>query len=336
MVKSKKINVGLTIGDPNGIGIEIILKSLSDISLFQDCNFIVYSSLALIEKQKQHFQIDTPPLKKIDSEEDLSDTKINVKEVFSDSQFNFGESEKELSELGILSLKEATKAIKDKKIDVLVTAPINKDLSFSESFKYTGHTDFLKNYFRISPLMLMISKELKIALLTDHIPIKDVSNAINRDIVEQKIKALETSLINDFQIKKPKIAVLAVNPHAGDNGVIGNEDQSIITPVINSFKGTTSSINGPFSADTFFVNENYKKFDGIIASYHDQGLIPFKTISFGKGVNFTAGLPVVRTSPDHGTGFDIAGKGIADHTSFINAIKLGLQVFKLRNNLDWH
>ena len=334
MVKSRKINVGITIGDPNGIGIEIILKSLSNFSLFHECNFVIYASTGLIEKQKQHFQIDTPPLKKIDSEEDLSDTQINVKEVFSDSQFNFGESEKELSELGILSLKEATKAIKDKKIDVLVTAPINKDLSFSESFKYTGHTDFLKNYFRISPLMLMISKELKIALLTDHIPIKDVSNAINQDIVEQKIKALETSLINDFQIKKPKIAVLAVNPHAGDNGVIGNEDQSIITPAINSFKGTTSSINGPFSADTFFVNENYKKYDGIIASYHDQGLIPFKTISFGKGVNFTAGLPFVRTSPDHGTGFDIAGKGIADHTSFTNAIKLGLQVFKLRNNLD--
>ena len=334
MVKSRKINVGITIGDPNGIGIEIILKSLTNFSLFHECNFIIYASTGLIEKQKQHFQIDTPPLKKIDSEEDLSDTQINVKEVFSDSQFNFGESEKELSELGILSLKEATKAIKDKKIDVLVTAPINKDLSFSESFKYTGHTDFLRNYFKISPLMLMISKELKIALLTDHIPIKDVSNAINQDIVEQKIKALETSLIYDFQIKKPKIAVLAVNPHAGDNGVIGNEDQSIITPAINSFKGTTSSINGPFSADTFFVNENYKKYDGIIASYHDQGLIPFKTISFGKGVNFTAGLPFVRTSPDHGTGFDIAGKGIADHTSFTNAIKLGLQVFKLRNNLD--
>ena len=334
MVKSRKINVGITIGDPNGIGIEIILKSLTTFSLFHECNFIIYASTGLIEKQKQHFQIDTPPLKKIDSEEDLSDTQINIKEVFSNSQFNFGESDKELSALGILSLKEATKAIKDKKIDVLVTAPINKDLSFSESFKYTGHTDFLKNYFRISPLMLMISKELKIALLTDHIPIKDVSNAINQDIVEQKIKALEKSLINDFQIKKPKIAVLAVNPHAGDNGVIGNEDQSIITPAINSFKGTTSSINGPFSADTFFVNENYKKYDGIIASYHDQGLIPFKTISFGKGVNFTAGLPFVRTSPDHGTGFDIAGKGIADHTSFTNAINLGLQVFKLRNNLD--
>lgn len=333
MVKSSKINVGITIGDPNGIGIEIILKSLSNFSLFHECNFIIYASTSLIEKQKQHFQIDSPPLKKIDSEEDLSDTQINVKEVFSNSQFNFGESDKELSELGILSLKEATKAIKDNKIDILVTSPINKDLSFSESFKYTGHTDFLKNYFKTSPLMLMISEELKIALLTDHIPIKDVSNAIDQDFVEQKIKALETSLINDFQIKKPKIAVLAVNPHAGDNGVIGNEDLSIITPAINSFKGTASSISGPFSADTFFVNENYKKYDGVIASYHDQGLIPFKTISFGKGVNFTAGLPVVRTSPDHGTGFDIAGKGIADHTSFTNAIKLGLQVFKLRNNL---
>ena len=334
MVKSSKINIGITIGDPNGIGIEIILKSLSDFSLFQECNFIIYSSKDLIEKQKKHFQIDTPSITKIDSEENLVDFHINVKEVFSNSQFIFGESNKELSAHGILSLKEATKAIKANKIDVMVTAPINKDLSYSNSFKYTGHTDFLKHYFSANPLMLMISEELKIALLTDHIPIKDVSSSINKDIVEQKIKILETCLINDFQINKPKIAVLAVNPHAGDNGVIGNEDQSIITPAINSFKGTSSSVNGPFSADTFFANENYKKYDGIIASYHDQGLIPFKTISFGKGVNFTAGLPVVRTSPDHGTGFDIAGKGIADHTSFTKAIKLGLKVFKLRNNLD--
>jgi len=333
VVKSRKINVGITIGDPNGIGIEIILKSLSNFSLFHECNFIIYASTGLIEKQKQHFQIDTPSLKKIYNQEDLSDTQINVKEVFSNSQFNFGSSDKELSAFGIVSLKEATKDIKDNKIDILVTAPINKDLSYSKSFKYTGHTDFFKHYFNTNPLMLMISEELKIALLTDHIPIKDLSDALNKDLVKQKIKLLETCLLNDFKIKKPKIAVLAINPHAGDNGLIGNEDQSIITPAINSFKGTASSINGPFSADTFFVNENYKKYDGVIASYHDQGLIPFKTISFGKGVNFTAGLPVVRTSPDHGTGFDIAGKGIADHTSFTNAIKLGLQVFKLRNNL---
>jgi len=333
VVKSRKINVGITIGDPNGIGIEIILKSLSNFSLFHECNFIIYASTGLIEKQKQHFQIDTPSLKKIYNQEDLSDTQINVKEVFSNSQFNFGSSDKELSAFGIVSLKEATKDIKDNKIDILVTAPINKDLSYSKSFKYTGHTDFFKHYFNTNPLMLMISEELKIALLTDHIPIKDLSDALNKDLVKQKIKLLETCLLNDFKIKKPKIAVLAINPHAGDNGLIGNEDQSIITPAINSFKGTASSINGPFSADTFFVNENYKKYDGVIASYHDQGLIPFKTISFGKGVNFTAGLPVVRTSPDHGTGFDIAGKGIADHTSFTNAIKLGLKVFKLRNNL---
>mgnify|MGYP005710168797 CR=1 FL=1 len=333
MVKSRKINVGITIGDPNGIGIEIILKSLSNFSLFHECNFIIYASIGLIEKQKQHFQIETPPLKNINSEEDLSENLINVKEVFSNSQFNFGESDKELSAFGILSLKEATKAIKDNKIDVLVTAPLNKDLSYSKSFKYTGHTDFLKDYFNADPIMLMISGELRIALLTDHIPLKNVLDFINKDIVEKKIKVLEKCLLNDFKINKPKIAVLAINPHAGDNGLIGNEDELIIKPVINTFKGNTSSVYGPFSADTFFTNENYKKYDAIIAAYHDQGLIPFKTISFGKGVNFSVGLSFIRTSPDHGTAFDIAGKGIADHTSFINAIKLGIELFKSRNNL---
>ena len=333
MVKSRKINVGITIGDPNGIGIEIILKSLSDISIFKDCNFIVYSSLNLIEKQKQHFQIDTPPLKNINSEEDLSETQLNVKQVFSNSQFNFGESNKELSELGILSLKKAVEDIEGHKIDILVTAPINKQLSYSTSFKYSGHTDFLKDYFNVDPLMLMISGVLRIALLTEHIPLKNVLDFINKDIVEKKIKVLEKCLVNDFKINKPKIAVLAINPHAGDNGLIGNEDELIIKPVINSFKENTSSVYGPFSADTFFSNENYKKYDAIIAAYHDQGLIPFKTISFGKGVNFSAGLSFIRTSPDHGTGFDIAGKGMADHTSFTNAIKLGIELFKSRNNL---
>lgn len=333
MVKSRKINIGITIGDPNGIGLEIILKSLSDISIFKDCNFIVYSSLNLIIKQKQHFQIKTPLIKKVYSDEDLSSDHINLIEVFSNSQFNYGESNSALSALGILSLKRAVKDIKENKIDIMVTAPINKELSYSKSFKYSGHTDFLKNYFNADPLMLMVSGELRIALLTDHIPLKNVLDFINKDIVEEKIKILEKCLVNDFKINKPKIAMLAINPHVGDNGLIGNEDELIIRPVINSFKGNTSSVYGPYSADTFFVNENYKKYDAIIAAYHDQGLIPFKTISFGKGVNFTAGLSVIRTSPDHGTGFDIAGKGIADHTSFTNAIKLGIELFKSRNNL---
>ena len=282
MVKSRKINVGITIGDPNGIGIEIILKSLSNFSLFHECNFIIYASTGLIEKQKQHFQIDTPSLKKIDNEEDLSDTQINVKEVFSNSQFNFGSSDKELSAFGIVSLKEATKDIKDNKIDILVTAPINKDLSYSKSFKYTGHTDFFKHYFSTNPLMLMISEELKIALLTDHIPIKDLSYALNKDLVKQKIKLLETCLLNDFKIKKPKIAVLAINPHAGDNGLIGNEDQSIITPAINSFKGTASSINGPFSADTFFVNKNYKNMMVLLLHTMIKGLFHLKLFPLEK------------------------------------------------------
>ena len=233
MVKSRKINVGITIGDPNGIGIEIILKSLSNFILFQECNFIIYASTGLIEKQKQHFQIETPPLKKINTEEDAQDNQINIKEVFFNSQFNFGESNKELSALGTLSLKKAVEDIKEHKIDILVTAPINKQLSYSTSFKYSGHTDFLKDYFNADPLMLMISGELRIALLTDHIPLKNVLDFINKDIVEKKIKVLEKCLVNDFKINKPKIAVLAINPHAGDNGLIGNEDELIIKPVIN-------------------------------------------------------------------------------------------------------
>ena len=175
MIKSRKINVGITIGDPNGIGIEIILKSLSNFILFQECNFIIYASTGLIEKQKQHFQIETPPLKKINTEEDAQDNQINIKEVFFNSQFNFGESNKELSALGTLSLKKAVEDIKEHKIDILVTAPINKQLSYSTTFKYSGHTDFLKDYFNADPLMLMISGELRIALLTDHIPLKNVS-----------------------------------------------------------------------------------------------------------------------------------------------------------------
>tara|TARA_B100000902_G_scaffold394139_1_gene449837 strand:- start:3922 stop:4926 length:1005 start_codon:yes stop_codon:yes gene_type:complete len=333
VVKSKKINVGITIGDPNGIGIEVILKSLSDFSIFQDCNFIVYSSLNLIERQKQYLKIDTPSLRRVNGVRDLYDNYINIKEVFSNDKFDFGDPNSKLSALGILSLKEATEDIKENKIDILVTAPINKKLSYSKSFEYSGHTDFFKYYFDTDPLMLMVSDELRIALLTDHIPLKDVSNVINKNLVEQKIKILETCLVNDFQINKPKIALLAINPHAGDDGLIGSEDQSIVIPAINSFKEATSLIRGPFSADTFFTNRNYKKYDAIIAIYHDQGLIPFKTISFGKGVNFTAGLPIVRTSPDHGTGFDIAGRGIADHTSFSNAIKLGIEAFKSRNKL---
>ena len=330
MLNSKKINIGISIGDPNGIGIEIILKTLSDSNLFKECNFIVYSSEDLLKKQQDFFKIKTAPIKKIHSVNEANDDFINIKEVFTDSEFEFGKNDKDVSAMGIISFKEAVKDAVHKKIDILITSPINKNLSYSSSFKYSGHTDYLKKTLKKDPMMLMVSDNLKLGLFTEHIPIKDVVKELTVNRVAKKIKMLRQTLINDFLINEPRIAVLAINPHVGDNGVIGSEDQEILLPGIKKNKGL---IFGPFSADTFFCNENFKKYDGVMAAYHDQGLIPFKTMSFGKGVNYSAGLPIIRTSPDHGTGFDIAGKGVASPTSFLQAIKVGVNIYKSRNKI---
>jgi 4-hydroxythreonine-4-phosphate dehydrogenase len=235
--------------------------------------------------------------------------------------------------MGIISFKEAVNDSIKGEIDVLITAPINKELSYSNTFKYSGHTDYLKNILNEDPMMLMVSKNLKLGLLTEHIPLKDVVKEITSKKVIKKINTLRETLRKDFLIKHPKIAILAINPHAGDNGVIGSEDQEVLIPAIAENNKNKYLTYGPFSADTFFCNENFKKYDGIIAAYHDQGLIPFKTMSFGKGVNYSAGLPIIRTSPDHGTGFDIAGKGIASSTSFLQAIKVGINIYKSRNTI---
>ena len=333
MVNSKKIKIGISIGDPNGIGIEIILKALSESYLYEGCNFIIYSSLSLISKQKELLKIKTLPLKKIYSVDDAEPDFINIKEVFTSSKFEFGKADKKVSAIGIISFKEALDDAQQNKIDILITAPINKHLSYSNTFKFSGHTDYLKNNFNSDPMMLMVSDNLKLGLLTEHIPIKDVIKSITQKKVINKIKILRKTLIKDFLIKEPKIAILAINPHAGDNGVIGNEDQEILVPAIDQTNHDNNLIFGPFSADTFFCNENFKKYDGVIAAYHDQGLIPFKTISFGNGVNYSAGLPIIRTSPDHGTGFDIAGKGIASPSSFIQALRVGLNIYKSRNTI---
>ena len=334
MLNSKKINIGISIGDPHGIGIEIILKVLSESYLYSECNFIIYSSLDLIAKQQDFFKIKTLPLKKINSFNEIVSDHINIKEVFASSQFEFGKNDKEISANGIISFTEAVKDAKLKNIDILITAPINKSLSYSSSFKFLGHTDYLKHTFNIEPMMLLVSGKLKLGLLTEHIPIKDVVSEINTKKVIQKIKSLRDTLTKDFLIKNPKIAILAINPHVGDNGVIGSEDQNILIPAITDINKVENLIFGPFSADTFFCNENHMQYDGVIAAYHDQGLIPFKTISFGKGVNYSSGLPIIRTSPDHGTGFDIAGQGIASTSSFIEALKVGLDIYKSRNTID--
>ncbi len=332
MVKSKKINVGISIGDPNGIGIEVMLKALSERPSKDNCNFIIYSSYELIVNQKKDLNINSLPLKKIESFDEISSNSLNIKEIFTESKYEFGVFDKLVSKNAIISFKEAVKDASDKKIDVLITSPINKNLSYSESFKYSGHTDYLRHYFNEEPIMLMVSEKLKVGLLTEHIALKDVVHNITAEKTAKKLKLLCQVLNKDFGIIKPKIAVLSINPHVGDNGVIGTEDQKLLTPAINELNQKEDIVSGPFSADTFFCN-NYAKYDAILAVYHDQGLIPFKTISFGDGVNYSAGLPVIRTSPDHGTGFDIAGKSIADPSSFKHALKLALNIYEARNKI---
>ncbi len=332
MGKSKKINVGISIGDPNGIGIEVMLKALSDRPSNDYCNFIIYSSYELIVNQKKDLNINSLQLKTITSFDEISSNSINIKEVFTESKYEFGVFDKLVSKNAIISFKEAVKDASDKKIDVLITSPINKNLSYSESFKYSGHTDYLRHYFNEEPIMLMVSEKLKVGLLTEHIALKDVVHNITAEKTTKKLKLLCQVLNKDFGIIKPKIAVLSINPHVGDNGVIGTEDQKLLTPAINELNQKEDIVSGPFSADTFFCN-NYAKYDAILSVYHDQGLIPFKTISFGKGVNYSAGLPIIRTSPDHGTGFDIAGKSIADPSSFKYALKLALDIYKARNKI---
>ncbi len=332
MVKSKKINVGISIGDPNGIGIEVMLKALSDRPSNDNCNFIIYSSYDLIANQKKDLNIKAPPLKKIESFGEISSNLLNIKEVFIESEYEFGALNKKVSQNAIISFKAAVKDASDKKIDVLITSPIDKNLSYSESFKHSGHTDYLRHYFNEDPIMLMVSKKLKVGLLTEHIALKDVIHNITVEKTIKKLKLLCQVLTKDFGIIKPKIAVLSINPHVGDNGVIGTEDQKLLDPAINELNQNEDIVYGPFSADTFFCN-NYAKYDAILAVYHDQGLIPFKTISFGEGVNYSAGLPIIRTSPDHGTGFDIAGKSIADPSSFKHALKLALDIYEVRNKI---
>ena len=330
MVKSKKINVGISIGDPNGIGIEVMLKALSERPSNDNCNYIIYSSHGLIVNQKKDLNIKSLPLKKIESFDEISNNSLNIKEVFTESKYEFGMFDKHVSQNAIISFKEAVKDASDRNIDVLITSPIDKNLSFSKNFKYSGHTDYLRNYFNEDPIMLMVSKKLKVGLLTEHIALKDVVHNITIEKIIKKLKLLCQVLNKDFGILKPKIAVLSINPHVGDNGVIGTEDQKILIPAINELNKNEDIIFGPFSADTFFCN-NYAKYDATLAVYHDQGLIPFKTISFGEGVNYSAGLSIIRTSPDHGTGFDIAGKNIADPSSFRHALDLALDIHEVRN-----
>ncbi len=334
MRKEEKITVGISIGDLNGIGGEIILKTFEDNRILEFCTPIIYASIKTMSFLKKHFKSNIN-FHSIQNVKQIQHAKVNVLNVWRDNvSIEFGKEDPKIGELAIKSFKAATNDLKKGLIDVLVTAPINKHNIQSQEFKFPGHTDYLSEQLEGNGLMFMVTEGLKVGLLTDHVPVSDVSSKISNELIRTKIDTIHSTLIKDFGIRKPKIAILGINPHTGDNGVIGKEDDDILRPTLVDIRKSGKLVFGPYSADSFFGSNNYKNFDAIVAAYHDQGLIPFKTLSFGQGVNFTAGLNRVRTSPDHGTAYEIAGKGEADNGSFKEALFAGIQIFKNRNGFE--
>lgn len=331
MSEIPKIRVGISVGDPNGIGFEIILKTFSDKRIFDFFTPVVFAHHKNFIEERKKLGI-TVSVFSLSNIKNPNKGQLNVVNVW-DAPFPivYGKEQAEAGLRAITSLEAATLALKNRDVDVLVTAPIHKKSIQSEAFKFPGHTDYLNAQLEGQSLMFMVTDQLKVALMSDHIPLKDVVGYLNEDKINTKIALLEKSLIQDFGIQRPKIAVLGINPHTGDNGVIGEEDDTLLTPVIKKWNEKGSLVFGPYPADGFFGNQSYSKFDAVLAIYHDQGLIPFKTLSFGQGVNFTAGLSHVRTSPDHGTAFDLAGKGVADPSSFSEAVYRAREIFHKRN-----
>lgn len=329
-----KPKIGITIGDVNGIGPEVIIKILSDERLFNQCIPIIYGSSKVISYHKnivEPRQFEYVNLSSVDRAEENT---VNIINCWSENvNITLGEPTKDGGKYAALSLESALQDLKEGHIDAMVTAPINKLAMSMINFGFPGHTEYISRFFGVEDsLMCMVQNELRVALVTNHLPIAVVSSTIDKALIKKKIDVFHQMLIEDVGIEKPLIAVLGLNPHAGDGGVIGDEDDKIVRPAIVESKEGGKLVFGPFAADGFFGSGEYKKYDGILAMYHDQGLAPFKLLSFGRGVNYTAGLPFVRTSPDHGTGYDIVGKSIADPQSMRQAIYLAIDTIRHRRN----
>jgi 4-hydroxythreonine-4-phosphate dehydrogenase len=331
MKKAENIIVGISIGDLNGIGSEVVLKTFEDSRMLELCTPVIFANVKIVSFVKRTFE-STIQLHGIDRLDQIVLGKVNVLNVWKEGvEMNLGVNDDKIGEYAIKSFVAATKALKEGIIDVLVTAPINKYNIQSESFKFPGHTDYLEQELDGNALMLMVQDNLRVGLLTDHVPLSEVASHITEELIIRKIETVRQSLVQDFSINKPKIAVLGLNPHCGDGGVIGGEEDIILKPTLKKIFEKGTMVFGPFAADGFFGSNQYEKYDAVIATYHDQGLIPFKTLSFGKGVNYTAGLNKIRTSPDHGTAYDIAGKGIADYNSFKEAVYLAIDIYNSRS-----
>ncbi len=325
--------IGITLGDFNGIGPEVTLKALAGGHLSRICTPVLYGSTKILSRYRKLLELDDLQLHSIRQLEHLVHKKINIINCWEENlEIEVGKATPESGKAAHLALKAATVDLKRNLLDAIVTAPINKHNIQSEEFTFPGHTEYFAHEFGggEDALMFMVSEELRMAVATAHMPLSQVPSAITRELITRKLKQVEKSLKQDFGIQKPRIAVLGLNPHAGEDGLLGSEEKEIISPAIHDLKQRGMLVYGPFPADGFFGNRSYKKYDAILAMYHDQGLIPFKAIAFENGVNFTAGLPIIRTSPDHGTAYNIAGKNTADESSMRQAIYLACDVVKSR------
>ncbi|MFK5880052.1 MAG: 4-hydroxythreonine-4-phosphate dehydrogenase PdxA [Flavobacteriaceae bacterium] len=332
MNKESKIKIGISIGDINGIGVEVILKTFDDKRMLDFCTPVIFGSSKVISFYKKTLDSNVS-IHSISNIGQVVDGKINVFNVWKeDVEITVGKSSQVGGKYAFISLKEATKALKNGDIDALVTAPINKENIQSDEFKFAGHTEYLESELEGDSLMILMADKLRVGLVTGHIPIAEITKTITPALIKSKVNLMYKTLVQDFEISRPKIALLGLNPHCGDNGVIGNEDDEIIKPTVLELQEEGKLVYGPFAADGFFGSKAYHQFDAILAMYHDQGLAPFKTLSFGKGVNFTAGLNKVRTSPDHGTAFEIAGKNKADESSFKEALFKAIEIYGKRSN----
>lgn len=328
------IKVGITHGDINGIGYEVILKTFGDLRIAELCVPVIYGSTKVAAYHRKALELPPVTFNLIQDAVDAEINKINVINCIADDvKVELGKSTKVAGDASLKALERATADLAEGLIDVLVTAPINKDNIQQDDFHFPGHTEYLEQKFgddKTKSLMILAKDDLRVALVTGHLPLSEVAPSITKESIKQKLAIFNDSLRRDFNIGKPRIAVLALNPHAGENGLLGNEENDIIAPALKAAEESGILCFGPFAADGFFGSGLYNSFDGVLAMYHDQGLAPFKTLAMEEGVNFTAGLPIIRTSPAHGTAYGIAGKNEASEISFRQAIYMALDTFRSR------
>ena len=334
---ARKLVVGITQGDGNGIGYEVIIKALADERMLDLCTPVIYGSSKIFGFYKKHIHdIEQINTNVITSAKDVHQKRVNIVNCLPENVYvEPGQATPESAKAAMTSLEKAVADIKEGYIDVLVTAPFNKRAMAGEGFGYTGHTEYLENEFGVDEVaMIMVADRLKVGIVTGHIALKDVVKEISKEKILRKLRLMKSSLQRDFGIDTPKIAVLGLNPHCGDGGLLGDEEQQIILPAVQEANAEGILAFGPYSSDGFFGLGNYMKFDAVLAMYHDQGLTPFKALAFEDGVNFTAGLPIVRTSPDHGTAYEMAGRDLADPRSMIAAIYAAIDIYNRRAEYD--